>query len=1230
MPAENPIQAAQLAIEQAKVLATQSAVDVTRAIYYSGVTGNINKQGQDSVYSNYLAANRAYEQAQQDYGTARANILNLVQSSSGAGGDANSKNPDGTSKYAQIRQADGSYAAPTRAQGGLSPTFANNPDTFLLGNVQFAKAEEAARYLGDTPNAQGVLQYNPNNYLPIQAVYNLSQPNPGAGISSRIDVASNIQSVLDPKTGLYSANPNYITAYNPNTQPYGGSAFNIATELSGKGAIDSNLAAIARYQGFGAYNNGTPVERAPVGGGGGGAAYDIAMATERTGGQMGVELMKKAVEQGYVPGGSIAVLGDRSTVPIRDLSSGMGGRNVPMGYEQPDNRTYMPIGALAAQEREGTKVVYSPGGGFNIAQLIPSTQAGFTRIYPMITGGGSDYSLQSGMIAGKALTPQVYDQYGMNALWTPDKASLIAEMQVHPERFSRQGAELYGGKVERLDNRTMQDQFTKGTITTMPGRYAPETMNYAMLPGLLSPNTPKQFTGTDKLPQGASLTFAEDPIFQIVDAKTGEMKGVTPNWEPVKQNVVPREQPEFIMVRPADVARNYTPLQPLQTESQKYQPQIGGFIINAPSSFNMTQEVAEKKAYDANAAMLWADRQNKETFKSQTWMEPQPWQLVKNPLYQTPEQKAEAAKPTTFMGMNVVSLEKVQPSAPSEIALGYTPQTPNLYPGDGKAHDQFTFGIPGAAAFNRGVISSWDASPQFSPAKNIEALANIPSTFVGAFMAANTALAPTTKPVYGYTNQTIGVSGSNQTIQDLRASIEARQPWFASQYTNLNAQEASLKSQQSDIEALAKGNVTAGNVWSGDLSTFSTVNSMIGKATRENAAYNTSVSDYMEKNKVFSADVALYNAMDKQNPQVTTVRQIANVATNTTPWQATEAGGMYWTKGGMADDIYTKAADVYGSIPAPMRLLGVGMTTTMAGGIESVLGTAAPFVLPTLALPVTAGVIIGGVGVYAAEVSGRLGLTGKTDQYSVRTAGEQFGATPLGQSILSPFMATSEVPTQPVYSERSAYAAPSEIAARPVYSEIPNYKTVTDVVVQKQWSGIELPAYAIAGYTDRGFGIGETPVAYRNPNQMTYAEKLVNENPTRNDFAYPLGNPFVYNPANPNANQYENPNRNIFENPNPNQNPFAVPFANPLANPNANPYGYPNPTMPGQPLPRIDFPKIIIPPLPSWGGSGGGSFGGAKASSHARVTDIYRYGQGIGSFGFTSPINFGAPRGRKR
>jgi hypothetical protein len=622
-----------------------------------------------SGMSKTTGASRAWavKYAEEVYAATWRNVEGKSNFSYGAAASGNNNlNPDGTSKYAEIRQPDGSYAPPTPAQGGLSPTFATNPNTQMLGDPYYAKAEEQARYRGEMiqTDVYGVLKpnpatYNPNNYAPIQSVYSLSQPTPG-NISSRTNVASNIQTILDPKTGLYSDNPNYRPAYNPTTQPYGGSAFNIATDMAGRGTVDPRVMGIANYQGFGEYRNGAPVPRASVGGGGG-TSYDMAMLLEASGGQIGAELLQKAKDQGYVPSNErpLKVVESKSTISIWDLSSGMAGKNVPMGWVPPDNLTFMPMGALAAQQREGTKITYSPGGGFNVNQLIPSTQEGFTRIYPMITGGGSDYALQSGMVAGKALTPQVYDQYGLNALWTPDKASLIAEMQAHPERFSRQGAELYGGKVERLDNRTMQDQFTKGTVSTMPGRYAPESMNYAMLPGLLSPNTAKQFTGTDKLPSGASLTFASDPIFQMVDAKTGEIKGVTPNWEPVKQNIVPREQPEFIMSRPADVARVYTPEQPVQV--QKYQPQIGGFIINAPPSFNMTQEVAEKKAYDANAAMMWADRQNKETFKSQTWMEPQPWQLVKNPLYQTPEQKAGAA-PVAFMGMNVVSLEKAQPS----------------------------------------------------------------------------------------------------------------------------------------------------------------------------------------------------------------------------------------------------------------------------------------------------------------------------------------------------------------------------------------------------------------------------------------------------------------------------------------------------------------------------------------------------------------------------------------
>ena len=72
----------------------------------------------------------------------------------------------------------------------------------------------------------------------------------------------------------------------------------------------------------------------------------------------------------------------------------------------------------------------------------------------------------------------------------------------------------------------------------------------------------------------------------------------------------------------------------------------------------------------------------------------------------------------------------------------------------------------------------------------------------------------------------------------------------------------------------------------------------------------------------------------------------------------------------------------------------------------------------------------------------------------------------------------------------------------------------------------------------------------------------------------------------------------------------------------------PPPYKPVTPVTPIVPIVPIVPPL--WGGSGGGSMGGAKPQGRARVTDIFRYGQGIGSFGSVTPINFGAPRGRKK
>lgn len=1078
-----------------------------------------------------------------------------------------------------------SYASQLAAQNATGGTFNPNPGTIStpqsqsisLAGVSVSAADNRAisNYNNAIMYGQTASPYQTSaaNY----ALNNIASPgyNPGS-----TQIYQQAQIVNNLSTGRQEL-------FIPNTPGY-------------------NLDPYSQYQTTGNYVSADVTQFSGRSGSTGGtgtsnpASYDLSTASgiaamvKASGGTQDPYLAQKA---GITSGNIGSVANSRSVVAPLDLSSGMGGVNVPANYDSKNN-TYMPIGDVSQQLRNGTKVNYSPGGAFDISQVVKSDTPGFERIYPMITGGGSDYALQSGMVSGKALTPVVYDEYGMTPLWTADKASTVASILANPDQYSRLGSELYGGKVSPLDGRTMQDQFTNGTVSTMPGRYAPESMNYAMLPGLLSPNTQKGDTGTQYLSTGASPTLATDAAFRIVNRDTGLMENVTPNWNPVTVNVVPKEQPEYIMVRPADIARTYSPVQPTQGESPKYQSQFGGYLINNPS-FNVTQELQQNKDYNANSAMMWSDRQNNEKFANQTWMEPQGWTLQKNPLYQSnvasePTKSAATVSaaivqpyPTvdTFNGMKITAIDKMQSAG--FLPTDYTQAQPNKYPGDGGAHDALTFGVPGAAAFNRGVIANWDNSPQFSPTKTIEGVIATPGviagTIAGFYDTASKAAEPTTKPFYGYTNTTIGTSGSNQSIVDLRADITARQPGLAGQYANLTAQ-----------------NLTA-------------------KSPTEISAYNSGVADYNAKNKVFTEDVARYNAMDRQNPQMTTVMSIANVAPNTTPKQAVEGGGKYWTGGGLVNDTYTKAVEIYGSVPAPLKAIGAGITSS--GVAESAIGVGSEFILPVAALPATIGAGAGLVGVAALEYSGRLGLTGKTDQYSVRTAGEQFGATSTGKSILSVFTG-SELPNQKSqYSEVVNTASPNEISQRPIYSEIPNYQPITAMTIQKQWEGSELPAYAIGGATRTSIDVGKTPTAYKDSNQMSYAEKIVNENPVANAFAYPLDNQNAngYNNANAISNPLANPNSNLFQNPNALSNPVASPlgsiFASPFAlpNPNANPNSYPNIDVTGRGQPQPEPIKLTLPTLPQWGGSGGGSMGGAKGGRPRAFTNIFNVGEGLGN-----------------
>ena len=154
---------------------------------------------------------------------------------------------------------------------------------------------------------------------------------------------------------------------------------------------------------------------------------------------------------------------------------------VPVVQSAPQPTTFnVPYGSQAKIQVEDAKMVYDPtGGGVGFYQVPKSAQPGFTRIYGFVTSSGGPGALQSGQFTqGKerAGTPVVYTQRGAASKEFAAGVDVAAAMDVinNPEKYSRQGAEAYGGTVQLLDNRILAP-------TAQMGRYPPESGNLANL-----------------------------------------------------------------------------------------------------------------------------------------------------------------------------------------------------------------------------------------------------------------------------------------------------------------------------------------------------------------------------------------------------------------------------------------------------------------------------------------------------------------------------------------------------------------------------------------------------------------------------------------------------------------------------------------------------------------------------------------------------------------------------
>lgn len=233
--------------------------------------------------------------------------------------------------------------------------------------------------------------------------------------------------------------------------------------------------------------------------------------------------------------------------------------------------------------------------------------------------------------------------------------------------------------------------------------------------------------------------------------------------------------------------------------------------------------------------------------------------------------------------------------------------------------------------------------------------------------------------------------------------------------------------------------------------------------------------------------------------------------------------------------------------------------------------------------------------------------------------------------------------------------------------EVPVYNEITRTPIYNEVSQSTITKDEIKSYTPASMYLPASPV---------YTEKVATDfiNNTSNPVANKFVNPTTVNYDNPNAYWWENPNRFVTAEPTKNQygNPTKNQYGNPTdyvivlptrdeyGFPTKTPYETPNPykTIIGYQYPEIVVNKVVyenpnkevtryeyervnrttydrlqqptpgFPPIsiPSFGGGGGGAGGSPKNKQSSRFTDIFRYGQGIGSFGSVNPIRFDSYR----
>lgn len=200
------------------------------------------------------------------------------------------------------------------------------------------------------------------------------------------------------------------------------------------------------------------------------------------------------IPQGFGPPGTTTQPG-QGTIRGGTMSgadyAGIQVPEVPVRPLTPQNLStfYVPYGEREQIKVENAKALIDrQTGELGIYQTLYNPDTGKPRNIMNLASSGSRASAQSGMFSeGAALTPNVYEQSTGKYIGTPN-----LDIVQNPEKYSRLGAEAYGGYVSPLDER-------KVTSSTQLSRYPIESGNLANLVN----------------PQGVNLSKAEAPGAKI-------------------------------------------------------------------------------------------------------------------------------------------------------------------------------------------------------------------------------------------------------------------------------------------------------------------------------------------------------------------------------------------------------------------------------------------------------------------------------------------------------------------------------------------------------------------------------------------------------------------------------------------------------------------------------------------------------------------------------------------